>query len=185
VSVDESTRTVVRIMMPWQDQREERWLAEQARSGWQLRAVHLLGYTLERVQPAEVAYRLDFLPRRGHDREEYLGLFQDAGWEYVGKRGFWQFFRKPVLDGVVPQIYTDPQSRIAMYRRVVGLLGMLLALMISQTAPRLSLPPRAGSALNPIILTIQTALIVLFSYGIVRLLLVISGLKRARPTDLR
>jgi len=185
VSVGKSTKTVFRIMLPWQDQSEERWLAEQARSGWRLRAVHCLSYSFETVAPEDMAYRLDFLPRRGHDRTEYLGLFKDAGWEYVGRRGFWQVFRKPVVDGVVPQIYTDPQSRIAMYRRVVGLLGMLLALMITQTAPRLSLPSRPGSDLPAIIIAIQLSLTAAFLYGIVRLLLVIHGLKKAGPKGAR
>ncbi len=180
MSSGKQTKTVVRLLMAWNDEREERWLAEQERSGWHLKAVRCFGYTFERAAAAEVAYRLDFGPSVRHDRGEYFGLFRDAGWEHVGKRGLWQYFRKAVVDGQAPEIYTDPQSRIGKYRRLVALLGALFAVVLSQTAPRLAAEGQSGSALAryPAFLFLQLFLIAVFAYGIVRLLLVISRLKR-------
>ncbi len=40
-------------------------------------------------------YRLDYLvaPR---DKADYLQLFLDAGWAYLGEMNSWQYFHKPV-----------------------------------------------------------------------------------------
>jgi hypothetical protein len=185
MSGEKSTKTVVRMLMAWNDQKEERWLAEQERSGWHLKAVRCFGYTFERAAPAEMAYRLDFGPSRFSDRSEYFGLFQDAGWEHVGTRGLWQYFRKAVVDGQVPEIHTDAQSRIAMYRRVIAIMAVMLGVMVTQTVPRLAMERQSVSSLGryPAILVIQLSLVAIFAYGIVRLLLVISRLRRSAGSD--
>lgn len=179
---EKTTRNVVRLMMAWNDQKEERWLAEQERSGWRVTAVRCFGYTLERATPAEVAYRLDFAPSRRHDRQEYLSLFKDAGWEHLGARGRWQVFRKPVVDGQVPEIYTDAQSRIAMYRRVMGLLAVMTCVILSQMATNISHfdSSGAGSAKISTVFALQLTVVGFLLYGVTRLLLVI---RRIRKTD--
>lgn len=179
---DQATKRVFRMLMPWNDEREGRWLAEQERSGWRLKAVRCFGgYVFERGAPADVAYRLDFGPSRFHDRSEYFGLFRDAGWEHVGSRGLWQYFRKAAVAGQDAEIYTDPQSRIAMYRRVSAIAGAMVAVMASQIGSTVS---RGGAHSTlagwPVILTIQLLLMAVFGYGIVRLLMVISRLKRSQ-----
>lgn len=179
MSVENTTKTVVRALLAWNDEKEERWLAEQERCGWHLKAVRCFGYTFEKATPADVAYRLDLGPSARRDRGEYFGLFQDAGWEHVGARGLWQYFRKPVVDGQVQEIYTDPESRIAKYRRVIALLVVMLSVLVTQTAPRLATGPSSASlARYPAILVLQILLIAVLAYGIVRLLMVISKLKR-------
>ena len=184
MSGDKTTKSVVRMMMAWNDQKEERWLSEQEREGWHLKAVRFFGYTFERRAPTDVAYRLDLLPSCRRDRGEYFGLFKDAGWEHVGCRGLWQVFRKPVVDGQAPEIHTDPQSRIAMYRRLLALSVCMLAVMVSQMGPRIAnLDQRhSGSAIAryDVILWLQASIVILFAYGTVRLLLLISRLNRER-----
>jgi hypothetical protein len=118
-----NARNVVRFFLPWRDEAEGSWLEQQERSGWHLEAVRPWGYRLVRGAPAEVAYRLDMVPPRRSDRPEYFGLFRDAGWEHVGCRGLWQVFRKPVVDGVIPEIHTDSASRIGTSRRLIGFLA--------------------------------------------------------------
>lgn len=122
----QTTKTVIRMLWPWNDEKEERWLAEQERSGWHLKAVRGFGYTFEKASPSDVAYRMDFGPQVRKDMDEYLGLFQDSGWEHVGNRGQWHYFRHGVVDGQVPEIYTDPASRVTKYQRVMAMLGVLL-----------------------------------------------------------
>ena len=36
MSAERKTRTVVRMLMAWNDEKEQRWLEEQERSGWHL-----------------------------------------------------------------------------------------------------------------------------------------------------
>ncbi|HQU33857.1 MAG TPA: hypothetical protein PLB88_06030, partial [Thermoanaerobaculaceae bacterium] len=79
------------------------------------------------------------------------------------------------------EIYTDPQSRIAMYRRVSAIAGAMVAVMASQIGSTVS---RGGAHSTlagwSVILTIQLLLMAVFGYGIVRLLMVISRLKRSQ-----
>jgi hypothetical protein len=168
------------MFMAWNDEKEERWLSEQERSGWHLKVVRCFGYTLERATPADVAYRLDVGPSARHDREEYFGLFRDAGWEHVGTRGLWHIFRKPVVNGQVPEIYTDPESRLAKYRRLMALMGVFLAVLATQTAPRVAGNGQSAIARYPAILIVQVLAMAVFVYGITRLALVIRKLKRSQ-----
>ncbi len=180
MSGEKTTRTVVRMLWAWNDVKEGLWLAEQERSGWHLTAVRCFGYTFAKATPAEVTYRLDFGPPNRGDRQEYFTLFKDAGWEHVGTRGMWQYFRKAPADGRAPDIYTDPQSRIAMYRRVIALAVTMLGMLVTITSANLA---SKGSILSrePAVLVVYVPLMTVFAYAIVRLLLVISRLKKAKP----
>jgi hypothetical protein len=170
----EGTKSVFRMMMAWGDRDEERWLDEQARHGWHLKQVGLFRYTFDKGAPAEVAYRLDYGPTALRDRQEYFAIFRDAGWEHVGTRGLWQYFRKALVDGQVPEIHTDAHSRIAMYQRLIALMAVILGVQVIQVGTRLS----GVSTLHPAFLVVQALLIAVFTYGIVRLVLVIARLKR-------
>ncbi len=178
-----NTRTVVRPLLPWSDAKHEGWLTEQARSGWHVKRVHGWGYSLERGEPADVAYRLDVRPWDRAERDEYLALFRDAGWEHVGSRGVWEFFRKPVVGGEAPEIHTDPVSRIAIYRRAMVFLAGMTIIPLTVLVPALTRSastPLSGSQL--LALASVIALAAFFLYGTVRLVLVINRLKKQRRT---
>jgi hypothetical protein len=68
-------------------------------------------YTFEKGEPRNNFYRLDFLSNY-KDKENYLQLFEDAGWSHVGEYGSWQYFRKTALEGETPEIFTDNESKI-------------------------------------------------------------------------
>ncbi|MBN1267831.1 MAG: DUF2812 domain-containing protein [Anaerolineales bacterium] len=111
----------------WQDDREEAWLEEMAQQGYHLKEVGFpLVYGFEEGVPQRVVYRLDYTSLRKLDREDYFQLFHDAGWEWVGEMAGWQYFRRSVAEGETAEIYTDNQSKIEKYRRVLGLLVILL-----------------------------------------------------------
>jgi len=52
-------------------------------------------------------------------QEEYLQFFRDAGWEYLGKQGSWHCFRQLRGAGEPPEIYTDAESKLQKYRRLL------------------------------------------------------------------
>ncbi len=182
METERETKKRFRMLLPWNDEQEEKWLEQEARAGWHLRKVGCFGgYAFERGPAAEVAYRLDFGPSARRDKSEYFGLFRDAGWEHVGTRGLWQFFRKPAAGGEVPEIYTDPASRIAKYRRAAAFLGVFVALMVTQVGASLSRAAgRSASGFLDAILLLQALLMVVFVYGIVRLALVVNRLRKER-----
>jgi hypothetical protein len=168
-----TTKRAFRWLLPWNDENEERWLAEQARSGWRLRKVGCFGgYTFERSAPTEVVYRIDVGPPKGRDRSEYFGLFSDAGWEHLGNRGLWQFFSREATDGSAPEIYTDTSSRIGKYRRIVAFMAIMVGALGTQVAVQ---SPRAHWGL---VTVAPLVVLAVFVYFIVRTLLRIHQLRR-------
>jgi hypothetical protein len=114
----------------WQDEKEETWLRGMSRQGWHLNSVGLPGfYTFARGEARDFVYRLDYVSSKV-DYDTYLLLFQDAGWEHLGTMGGWQYFRIEALPGESPEIYTDADSKIQKYRRVLGYLLPFLPLWI-------------------------------------------------------
>jgi len=185
VSGEKTTKTVFRMLWAWNDEKEERWLAEQERSGWHLKTVRGFGYSFERAPASEVVYRLDFQSGPRESRKEYLALFQDSGWEHVGARGNWHYFRKGMTNGKAPEIFTDPASRVAKYQRAMAALGVMLALLVVVIAPKWPVPG-AGDHWRPVDKVYATAfclkfvVIAFFFYAIARLSMVISRLNKAR-----
>jgi hypothetical protein len=117
-----TTMTQSRWFWAWEDEKEEAWLSEMAQKGWHFTQVAFPGrYTFEQGAPRPVAYRLDFFTDH-RDKADYLQLFQDAGWEYAGEYGSWQYFRKEGQPGEAPEIFTDNDSKARKYQRVIAIL---------------------------------------------------------------
>ena len=114
----------------WDDEKEEAWLREMAQQGWHMSAAsHAPWYVFEQGEPRDVVYRIDF-HTTGKGNADYLQLFEDAGWEHVGENLGWQYFRQPVRDGRSPEIFTDNESKVQKYERLLALLVALLPLYI-------------------------------------------------------
>jgi len=129
--MEPSTQWKFRWFWPWQDDREEAWLGELSRKGWYLSGLRFPDlYRFVKGDPKKFVYRLDYQVSRMKDREAYLQLFRDAGWEHVGKMGSWEYFRKEQIDDAEPEIFTDPESKIRKYRQVLGNLVLLLAIVL-------------------------------------------------------
>ena len=63
--------------------------------------------------------------------QDYLQLFSDAGWEYLGKMSGWgHYFRKEAREGETLEIFTDVESKIAKYKRVLTYLSSLTVIFI-------------------------------------------------------
>lgn len=107
----------------WQDDKEEQWLGEMSAKGYHLTEPGLFGrYVFEQGEPMKYIYRLDFTPHNKDQRESYLQYFKDAGWEYLGEFGNWQYFRILAGDDQTPEIFTDAASKIEKYRRILQVL---------------------------------------------------------------
>jgi hypothetical protein len=110
-----------RIFLPWQDEDEEEWLNEMAAKGLHLQRVNFpCFYYFIEGEPSTYVYRLDFKSSPKTDMNEYLQLFADAGWEHVGQFfNGWQYFRKAVAPGETAEIYSDAESKMAKYNRLM------------------------------------------------------------------
>ncbi len=130
---------------PWQDEQEEGWLRKMSQQGWHLRPVGgqvrvgrwhlpvgLLGiYSFVVGEPMDYVYRLDYQPSL-KDKQDYLQLFHDAGWESIGAREGWRYFRKEGGPEEVIEIFTDGESKIGKYKRQLAVLaGLPLGLFVT------------------------------------------------------
>jgi hypothetical protein len=166
----------------WQDDKEEEWLGEMSRQGLHLQHADLFGqYTFEKGETREFAYRLDFVTN-SKKNADYYQLFRDAGWEHVGELGGWQYWRKEILDGNVPEIFTDNISKIQKYQRLLGFMVIFYPIFViylsnyKHFASMLS--SGLFSTLYEIIFFVFFVVVMIFLFSMVKILQRISSLKR-------
>ena len=157
----------------WQDELEEAWLSEMATRGYHLEKPQLFGvYHFQVGDPDNVIYRLDFNVIGKKDRESYLQLFQDAGWEHVRGLSYWSYFRKQYKPGETAEIFSDTDSKIQKYQRIIIFLTFLLPIslfIMSRIRPYLFV--FLGAMLT-------VTIIILWSYALNKLMRRISQLKK-------
>ncbi|MFZ6731842.1 DUF2812 domain-containing protein [Undibacterium sp. Ji42W] len=111
----------------WEDEEEQQWLQEMASQGMHLKARSFFGiYRFLQDAPADIVYRLDYVSNFNWNYVKtlepdanYQQLISDAGWEHVLQASGWQYWRMPVRNGKVPEIYTDLTSKRGKYQRLL------------------------------------------------------------------
>lgn len=167
------TQRVFKWFWAWDDEREEQWLTEMAQEGWHLQAPGTFGfYTFAQGKPRNVSYRLDFITTN-KDKEEYLQLFADAGWEHLGAMGGWQYFRKEATGDETPEIYTDNESKVYKYQRLFFFLVIFLPIYLTMINNISHSPVEFVRALG----LVFALFMLLYAYALVKLLLRIKKLK--------
>lgn len=121
-------KKMIRFFGAWQDDKEETWLREMSLKGWKLKKYTFLVYTFEKAEPKDYIYKLDYKTTFNNDMEEYLAIFNDAGWEHVEEFAGWHYFRIEAENSEVPDIYSDNKSKAEKYK---GLLRFLSIILIS------------------------------------------------------
>ena len=161
----------------WQDEKEETWLSEMAHQGLHLDGVPFPGrYQFKSGEPADYVYRLDYQSLKTKDKVSYLQLFADAGWENVGEMGGWVYFRYRVTNGEAPEIYSDLESKIGKYQRVMLYLVIILPIMLLLMNNTSSVD---GNGLFSMILQgLSAMLMLLYAFGMIQLMIRINKLKK-------
>ena len=122
--------------------KEEEYLREKHKMGWKFVRVTGFGmYHFEECEPEDVVYQLDYNPKKKSEKDEYLKMFDDCGWEYIQDYAGYTYFRKPLaqMDGD-EEIFNDDESRIAMMGRVYkGRLFPLVSIFFACIVPQLIL----------------------------------------------
>lgn len=97
---------------------EEKYLCDMAKKGYLFEKVTLPGiYHFIKAEPTNMIYRIDFNPQKKEDRDSYLQMFKDYGWDYIQDLNEFSYFCKED-DGSDEEIFNDNQSRIEMMERV-------------------------------------------------------------------
>jgi hypothetical protein len=126
-----TTLTKYKLFWPWQDEKEEAWLEDMSARGYHLSRVGLpYTYRFNKGEPRQYTYRMDYMYLDKKKTMEYLQVFQDAGWEYLGEMSNWRYWRKPVGAGETAEIFTDNESKIKKYQRVTLFLGFMLLILL-------------------------------------------------------
>ena len=150
----------------WDDDKVEDWLREQSLAGLHMKHVSFSSvYTFEQGEPSDYVYRLDYFIDR-KDISAYLQIFEDAGWEYLGEKGGWQYFRTESVDGEAPEIYSDNASKAKKYERLILFLVILLPLYLNF----FNMANRSDSGYMQFFSVIMSGFMLLYIYAMFRLL---------------
>lgn len=103
----------------WQDEKQESWLGDMSRTGLHLKGFAPFGGFLFKQGPArDYTYRMDYNQQK--PSEEYQQLILDAGWDHLGTRNGWHYWRKEVKNGQASEIFTDANSKWQKYQRLLA-----------------------------------------------------------------
>ena len=114
------TKTVRKLFLVWEFEKEEAWLNEMAAEGWVLDGVGFCSYRFVRCEPGEYTVRTEM---RSFD-EGYVKFMQETGAEYVGRMVMWVYFRKKTENGVF-DLYSDVDSKISHLQRIGRMLSVI------------------------------------------------------------
>lgn len=151
--MDKTTKREFRYFLLTDYEREEEYLRRRHQEGWRLTRIGLPGaYSFERCEPEDVVYRLDFNPQAKQEREDYIQLFRDYGWEYLQDLNEYSYFRKPAeaASAADNEIFSDDESRLEMLKRIFRCRMLpILAIFVSVMAINMTTLHRieAGGAL--------------------------------------
>lgn len=115
------TKTEFRFFTIFEWKKEERYLREQHKSGWEFVSVNFIGlYHFIKCTPKDVVYQLDYNPESVTNKKEYIQIFRDCGWEYMQNFFGYSYFRKAAseMNGAEEEIFCDDASRLDMLKRV-------------------------------------------------------------------
>ena len=160
---------------------EEKYLCDMAKKGYLFEKVTLPGiYHFKKSEPENRIYRIDFNPQKNENRESYLQMFKDYGWEYIQDLNEFSYFSK-LEDGTEDEIFSDNASRIDMleriyHRKVMPLLVLFLCCIIPQ-GMRMTI---GGNYADPISIAFYILWIVMIFLYIVIITRCIAGFNRLR-----
>ena len=109
-------------------EKEEAYLRAQHKRGWKFVKVTGFGtYHFVECQPEDVVYQLDYNQEGSANKDQYIKMFSDCGWEYLQEYAGYTYFRKPVGE-TEESIFCDESSKLAMLERVYK--GRLVPLLV-------------------------------------------------------
>lgn len=85
--------TKIRAYTIWNDEAELTWLEEMARQGYSL--INVWGgifYRFEQTEPKSVQYCHGFRQVKKGDKDNYLQLYADAGWQHAATHMGWHHY---------------------------------------------------------------------------------------------
>ncbi|MCI8638327.1 MAG: DUF2812 domain-containing protein [Coprococcus sp.] len=159
-------KTEFRIFTVPEWKKEERYLRERHKNGWEFSSVTFPGfYHFTRCEPKDVVYQLDFNQESETNRSEYIQIFSDCGWEYLQNFCGYSYFRKAAseMNGTEEEIFCDDASRLDMMKRVfMKRITPLLGIFFLMIIPQIMLQSRFNRPENHVLLGIFCIMFVVY-----------------------
>lgn len=102
--------------------KEEKWLTEMAKKGYQLDNV-FIQYSFHIAKPEDATVRIDYrIFKNENDFLDYCTLFEDSGWKHIAgsKCSGTQYFKK-IRENSEDDIFSDAISKAGRYKRLSGM----------------------------------------------------------------
>jgi len=103
--------------LAFSEKEDMRKLAKQAAKGWHLQDFAFMGYRLVRGEPKQVQYMIDYRTLDEAEEQEYLEMFEHAGWTRVCS-SYGMYIFEASTD--VAPIYTDVDTKQDKLRRATS-----------------------------------------------------------------
>lgn len=116
----------------WDYEKEEKWLNEMSAKGMALTDYSWCRYVFTDAPDNEYTYRIELLEHRASHVESaaYIRFLEENGMECVATYMRWIYLRKKTAEGSF-DIYSDIESKIKHYKRVIVLLDTFMWMELS------------------------------------------------------
>lgn len=145
--------------------KEADYLREMHKQGWKFLKFTLpVFYKFEKCEPEDVIYQLDYNKDGSEHKAEYLQMFSDCGWEYLGETVGYSYFRKPLKEmNGEEEIFSDDASKVEMMERVYkGRMIPLLTIFCCIICPQIAMQAAGHYVANKILLGIFILMFLLY-----------------------
>lgn len=119
-------RTIHKVFLVWNFDKEEKWLNEMAAKGLCLVSVGFCKYEFEDCEPGEYKICLQLLENLpGYpESQKYIEFLESTGAEHVGSCMRWVYFRKKTASGEF-ELFSDNASRVKYLSTVINFIAVL------------------------------------------------------------
>ncbi len=123
------SKIVYKVFAAWQHEKEENWLNEMSSNGYHLIKVRAIRYSFDENKQERYTYRIELLENSFSSvkSQEYIEFLKDTGISVVGNNIGWIYLRKE-YDEIGFDIYSDIDSKIVHFKRVLKLISVVLAI---------------------------------------------------------
>ncbi|MGZ9586615.1 DUF2812 domain-containing protein [Paenibacillus marinisediminis] len=119
------TKYVVSNGIAFSEKKDLIMLRKEAANGWIVKRYKRMGYELVKGNPEDVTFSIDIRDLKEEELDEYIELFETAGWAHVCSQYDTYLFK--ALPGVKP-IYTDKETKVEKFERLQKSVGPAAAI---------------------------------------------------------
>ena len=161
-----NTKTEIRFFSITEWKKEENYLREQHKNGWEFVKVNgFCLYHFQKCEPKDTVYQLDYNPDSLYQKSGYIQMFRDCGWEYLQNYVGYSYFRKAAseMGDTEEEIFCDDASRLDMMKRVFkGRMIPLVTIFFLIIIPQIFMQSQVHMPINHYLMVFFCVMFVLY-----------------------